>query len=242
MKKELIIKLAVLVSVLAMFVVNILSNVLPINGLTTAEISNAIQIYFVPAGYVFSIWGVIYLGIVIYLISMFTNFTKEDMAIAPFVIASSLANTIWIFMWHYQLIYLSVIFMLVILASLIVVALKLNKPEVSLVKKTPFNIYLGWISVASIANIAGALYTANWNGFGISPEIWSAIMLVIATGLAVLALIKKNIAYSLVILWAVIGIVLKFQGVSNIVAITATLSVIVLILFMGYKLFKKTNN
>lgn len=242
MKKELIIKLAVLVSVLAMFVVNILSNVLPINGLTTAEISNAIQIYFVPAGYVFSIWGLIYIGIVIYLISMFTNFTKEDMAIAPFVIASSLANTIWIFMWHYQLIYLSVIFMLVILASLIVVALKLNKPDVSLVKKTPFNIYLGWISVASIANIAGALYTANWNGFGISPEIWSAIMLVIATGLAVLALIKKNIAYSLVILWAVIGIVVKFQGVSNIVAITATLSVIVLILFMGYKLFKKTNN
>ncbi len=242
MKKELIIKLAVLVSVLAMFVVNILSNVLPINGLTTAEISNAIQIYFVPAGYVFSIWGLIYIGIVIYLISMFTNFTKEDMAIAPFVIASSLANTIWIFMWHYQLIYLSVIFMLVILASLIVIALKLNKPDVSLVKKTPFNIYLGWISVASIANIAGALYTANWNGFGISPEIWSAIMLVIATGLAVLALIKKNIAYSLVILWAVIGIVVKFQGVSNIVAITATLSVIVLILFMGYKLFKKTNN
>lgn len=242
MKKELIIKLAVLVSVLTMFVVNILSNVLPINGLTTAEISNAIQIYFVPAGYVFSIWGLIYIGIVIYLISMFTKFTKEDMAIAPFVIASSLANTIWIFMWHYQLIYLSVIFMLVILASLIVVALKLNKPDVSLVKKTPFNIYLGWISVASIANIAGALYTANWNGFGISPEIWSAIMLVIATGLAVLALIKKNIAYSLVILWAVIGIVVKFQGVSNIVAITATLSVIVLILFMGYKLFKKTNN
>ena len=241
MKKELIIKLAVLVSVLAMFVVNILSNALPINGLTTAEISNAIQIYFVPAGYVFSIWGVIYLGIVIYLISMFTNFTKEDMAIAPFVIASSLANTIWIFMWHYQLIYLSVIFMLVILASLIVVALKLNKPEVSLVKKTPFNIYLGWISVASIANIAGALYTANWNGFGISPEIWSAIMLVIATVLAVLALVKKNLAYTLVILWAVIGIVVKFQGISNIVSITATLSVIVLVLLMGYKLFRKTN-
>jgi len=242
MKKELIIKLAVLVSVLTMFVVNILSNVLPINGLTTAEISNAIQIYFVPAGYVFSIWGLIYIGIVIYLISMFTKFTKEDMAIAPFVIASSLANAIWIFMWHYQLIYISVIFMLVILASLIVVALKLNKPEVSLVKKTPFNIYLGWISVASIANIAGALYTANWNGFGIAPEIWSAIMLIIATVLAVLALLKKNIAYSLVILWAVIGIVVKFQGVSNIVAITATLSVIALILLMGYKLFRKTNN
>lgn len=241
MKKELIIKFAVLVSVLAMFVVNILSNALPINGLTTAEISNSLAIYFVPAGYVFSIWGVIYLGIIVYLISMFTNFKKEDMAIAPYVIASSLANTTWIFMWHYKLIYLSVIFMLIILASLIMIAIKLNKPEVSLAKKIPFNIYLGWISVASIADIAGALYTANWNGFGISPEIWSAVMIVIATALAILALIKKNIAYTLVILWALIGIVVKFQGVSNIVTITGILTLVVITLFMGYKLFKKSN-
>lgn len=241
MKKELIIKLAVLVSVLAMFVVNILSNALPINGLTTASISDSLAIYFVPAGYVFSIWGVIYLGIIIYLISMFVNFKKEDMAIAPYVIVSSLANTAWIFMWHYKLIYLSVIFMLIILASLIVIALKLNKPEVSSAKKIPFNIYLGWISVASIANIAGALYTANWNGFGISPEVWSAIMIVIATVLAILALIKKNAAYTLVILWALIGIVVKFQGISNIVTIVGIFASVAITLFMGYKLLRKSN-
>ena len=241
MKKELIIKLAVLVSVLAMFVVNILSNALPINGITTAAVSDSLAIYFVPAGYVFSIWGVIYLGIIIYLISMFVNFKKEDMAIAPYVIVSSLANTAWIFMWHYKLIYLSVIFMLIILASLIVIALKLNKPEVSSAKKIPFNIYLGWISVASIANIAGALYTANWNGFGISPEVWSAIMIVIATVLAILALIKKNAAYTLVILWALIGIVVKFQGISNIVTIVGIFASVAITLFMGYKLLRKSN-
>ena len=241
MKKELIIKLAVLVSVLAMFVVNILSNALPINGITTAAVSDSLSTYFVPAGYVFSIWGVIYLGIVIYLISMFVNFKKEDMAIAPYVIASSLANTAWIFMWHYKLIYISVIFMLIILASLILIALKLNKPEVSSAKKIPFNIYLGWISVASIANIAGALFTANWNGFGISPEVWSAIMIVIATVLAILALIKKNIAYTLVILWALVGIVVKFQGVSDIVTIVGIFASVAITLFMGYKLLRKSN-
>lgn len=241
MKKELIIKLTVLVSVLTMFVVNILSNALPINGLTTAEISNSLAIYFVPAGYVFSIWGVIYLGIIIYLISMFVNFRKEDMAIAPYVIISSLANTAWIFMWHYKSIYISVIFMLIILASLIMIAIKLNKPEVSLVKKTPFNIYLGWISVATIANIAGALYTANWSGWGIAPEVWSAIMIVIATALAILALIKKNLAYTLVILWALIGIVVKFQGVSNIVTIVGIFASVAITLFMGYKLLRKSS-
>ena len=172
---------------------------------------------------------------------MFVNFKKEDMAIAPYVIISSLANTAWIFMWHYKLLYISVIFMLIILASLIMIAIKLNKPEVSLVKKIPFNIYLGWISVASIANIAGALYTANWNGFGIAPEIWSAIMIVIATALAVVALIKKNVAYTLVILWALIGIVVKFQGISDIVTIVGIFASVAITLFMGYKLFKKSN-
>ncbi len=241
MKKELIIKLSILVSVLAMFVVNILSNALPINGITTAAVSDSLAIYFVPAGYVFSIWGVIYLGIIIYLISMFVNFKKEDMTIAPYVIISSLANTAWIFMWHYKLLYISVIFMLIILASLIMIAIKLNKPEISSAKKIPFNIYLGWISVASIANIAGALYTASWNGFGISPEIWSAIMIVIATVLAVIALVKKNVAYPLVILWALIGIVIKFQGISDIVTIVGIFASVAITLFMGYKLFKKSN-
>jgi len=104
MKKDLIIKLAVTASVVAMFVVNSLANILPINGITTGALSDAIPIYFVPAGYVFSIWGLIYAGLVVYMISMFTNFTKEDRAIYPWVIASSLANAAWIFLWHYRLV------------------------------------------------------------------------------------------------------------------------------------------
>lgn len=235
-------KLGVGISILTMFVVNILSNALPINGLTTAEISNALPIYFVPAGYVFSIWGIIYLGIVIYVISMLTNFTKEDMAIAPWIIVSSLANATWIFMWHYQFIYISVIFMLIILGSLIMISTKLAKKGVSLVKSIPFNIYLGWISVATIANISGALYTANWNGFGIMPEVWSVIMIIIATALAILALIKKNLAYTLVILWALIGIAVRFSDISNIVVIPALLCSFGMIVFLGYKLLRKANS
>jgi len=238
MKKDLIIKLAVTASVVAMFVVNSLANILPINGITTGALSDAIPIYFVPAGYVFSIWGLIYAGLVVYMISMFTNFTKEDRAIYPWVIASSLANAAWIFLWHYRLVYVSVIAMVIILASLIAIYTILHKAKkVSVLKTLPFNIYLGWISVASIANVSAALYVANWNGFGISPEIWSAIMIIVATGLAVYSMYKKTYSYSLVILWAIIGILVKFSGLSNPVEIATTVGILAIISVFGVKLY-----
>jgi len=238
MKKDLLIKLAVVASVVAMFVVNILANVLPINGITTATLSDAIPTYFTPAGYVFSIWGLIYAGIVVYVISMFTNFTDDDRKIYPWVIASSLANTGWIFLWHYRLIYLSVIAMVILLASLIAIYLILHKAKkISLLKTLPFNIYLGWVSVATIANISAALYVANWDGFGISPEVWSAIMIAITTAFAVYAILKKTYSYSLVILWAIIGILVKFSGLSNPVEIASTIGILTIISLIGFKLY-----
>jgi len=238
MKKDLIIKLAVTVSVAAMFVVNALANILPINGITTAQLSDAIPTYFTPAGYVFSIWGLIYIGIVVYVISMFTNFTDEDKKIYPWVITSSLANTAWIFLWHYRLIYVSVIAMVILLASLIAIYIILHRTKkVSILKTLPFNIYLGWISVATIANISAALYVANWNGFGISPEIWSAIMIIDAAGLAVYSILRKTYPYSLVILWAIIGILIKFSGLSNPVEIASTFGILAITGLIGFKLY-----
>ena len=238
MKKDLLIKLSVTVSVVAMFVVNALADILPINGITTGELSDAIPTYFTPAGYAFSIWGLIYAGLVVYMISMFTNFTKEDRAIYPWVIASSLANIAWLFLWHYRLIYVSVIAMAILLASIIAIYTILHKAKkVSILKTLPFNLYLGWISVASIANIAAALYVANWNRFGISPQVWSAIMIIVVTVLAVYSIFKKTYSYSLVILWAIIGILVKFSGLSNPIEIASTLGILAIISVLGVKLY-----
>ncbi|MDD4382446.1 MAG: tryptophan-rich sensory protein [Candidatus Dojkabacteria bacterium] len=236
-KKSLILKIATAASVLVMFVVNTLANTIPINGMTTGAVSDSIKIFFVPAAYVFSIWGLIYLGIVLYLFLMFKKYENFDKKISLWVIIGSLANAGWIFLWHYELIYSSVILMLVLLGSLIAIHLEMNKEKVSIWKRLPFNIYLGWISVATVANIAGALYLANWNGFGISGEIWSAIMIIIATTLGLIAAIKKNYAYTLVILWALIGILVRFSGVSDIVAVTSLITVILISVFFGIKLY-----
>ncbi|MDD4382282.1 MAG: tryptophan-rich sensory protein [Candidatus Dojkabacteria bacterium] len=241
-KKGLILKIATVVSIVVMFVVNILANAIPINGMTTGELSDAIPIYFVPAGYVFSIWGLIYLGLILYTFLMFKKYENFDKKISLWIVIGSLANAGWIFLWHYQLVYSSVILMLVLLASLIAIHLEINKEKVSIWKRIPFNIYLGWISVASIANISAALYLANWNGFGISGEIWSAIMIVIACGLGILAAVKKNIAYTLVILWALIGILVKFSGISDIITVTSLIACVAILGYFGAKLYLPNKN
>jgi len=132
------------------------------------------------------------------------------MKISPWIIVANIANTGWIFMWHYKLVYTSVILMAVLLVSLLAIYRIISKKEVSLLKKIPFSIYLGWISVASVANISAALYLAQWNGFGISSELWTVIMIGIVGVITILMLtLKKDISYSLVIIWALAGILVK---------------------------------
>ena len=78
--------------------------------------------------------------------------------------------------------------------------------------KTAFSIYLGWISVATIANFAALLVDLNWNGFGIPGATWTVIMLAVATLLSVAMIwFRKDWAYTLVMIWAFIAILVKRQ-------------------------------
>lgn len=239
MKKETILKLLTGLSILLMLVTNSLANILPINGYTTGALSDAIPIFFVPAGYVFAIWGVIYIGIIIYFISLIKNFTKEDATIAPWLIIGNIANSIWIFLWHYKMVYTSVIFMFILLLSLLVIYIKTNKTGVSLLKRIPFSIYLGWISVATIANVSAALYLLQWNGFGISSEFWAVIMVGVATVLTLLMLnIKRDYAYALVLIWALFGILYKFNTTSELLTAGITVSLFAIVGTFVYNMYK----
>lgn len=223
-------KYLVAVSLLITLVANALANIIPYNGLTTKEVSDLLPSFFVPAPYVFSIWSVIYLGLIAYVIYTFVKHKKIDEEISLWFIIANIANAIWMFTWHYQIIWLTVILMLVILASLLVIYIKLNRKDTDLIRKAPFSIYLGWISVATIANISSMLNFYGWDGFGISEPMWSTIMIGVATALAILMLqIKKDFLYALVILWAIIGIMFKFLIVSDLMVgaiITAILVII----------------
>ena len=210
-------------SVALALTVNILAVVLPLNGQNTGEISDRFEVFFVPAGYVFSIWGIIFIGWIAFVIYQFLPAQKENSRLRRlgyWFALSGVLNAAWLFCWHYNLFGLSVLVMLALLATLIVSYLKLDvgRAKVSAIEKwsmdIPFSIYLGWISVATIANITAYLYSIGWNGFGIPPQTWAVIMLVVASlvGLG-MALTRRDAGYLFVFVWAFAGIAIKHSAV-----------------------------
>jgi hypothetical protein len=203
----------------AVIIVNILANALPLNGLDTGEISDRFDIYFVPAGYVFSIWGLIYLGLIAFTIFQALP-AQRDSAFLDHIgylyAFSGAANIVWLFLWHYEVFTLTLLAMLAILGSLtaIYVRLKVGREKVSAQERwlvhVPFSVYLGWISVATVANTTQLLYYLNWGGWGIAPEVWAAVMLVVAAAIALTGnLARGDVAYNLVFVWAYVGIAVK---------------------------------
>ncbi len=219
MNKDVIRQISVIVSLVVAVVVNGLANALPINGITTAEISDSFAVFFVPAGYVFAIWGLIYLALFVYAIYQALPAQRENPRLRRtgwIFVLSSLANTAWIFCWHYGNYALSVAVMAVLLGSLIAIYWRLGTGRTAVsgaeqwAVRVPFSIYLGWITVATIANITVLLDYVNWNGWGITPEVWTVIMLAVAVVVAgLMALRHRDIAYLLVLVWAFAGIGVK---------------------------------
>ncbi|MDP3970580.1 MAG: tryptophan-rich sensory protein [bacterium] len=239
-------KISVLIGLVIMLIVNALAVLLPLNNKSTKELSDAIPTYFVPEGYVFSIWSLIYLALIAYAIYQILPKVKGNKklhSIAWLFVINALANSMWIFLWHYEYVATSVLAMLVILVTLILIYVKLDigRERVGakkyLLTHFPFSLYLGWISVATIANIAGALYVHEWSAWGIEPQTWSAIMLVVATALTVTMLLKRrDYVFAGVMVWAIIGIAMKFAD-TTIILWTAVLAIIVIIAVSLLKLF-----
>jgi len=218
----------VAITFLVMVVVNGLANALPLNGRLTGEVSDAYGNLFAPTGLTFAIWGVIYVLLACYTLYQLGLFrdpaTRGHDALLSKVgivfAVSSLANTVWIFTWHYDFITLSLLMMLVILVCLIVIATEVRKASLSAREtffiRVPFSVYFGWITVATIANVTVWLVSLGWDGFGIAEATWAVALIVIGAliGLAVI-LRNRDIGYGLVLAWAYLGIIIKHVGVDG---------------------------
>ncbi len=221
--KDTLRQISVILTIIATITVNVLANALPINGQNTGAISDRFQVYFVPAGYVFSIWGIIYIGLIAYAIFQALPAQRENPRLRStgwWVSLGGLANIIWIFLWHYEQFPLTLIAMLVLLATLIITYLRLGIGRSTVSKaetwavRVPFSIYLGWITVATVANLTQVLYFLNWDAFGISAVYWMWIILGAVFVIAgLMNFTRRDIAYSAVILWALAGIAIKFAEV-----------------------------
>jgi benzodiazapine receptor len=225
--KNTLLNITNLITVIFALAVNILATTLPLNGQNTGAISDRFHVYFVPAGYVFAIWGVIYLGWITFIIHQFRSSQKENprlQRLGYLFAFSNVANAAWLFCWHYNQFGLSVLVMLTLLGLLIASYLRLNVNGESVSNAErwsvdiPFSIYLGWITVATVANVTDWLYLVNWNGFGIAPTTWAISMLAVASllGLA-MAITRRDIGYLSVLVWAFIGIAVKQTSAPNVV-------------------------
>ena len=215
---------------------NELANIVAFGGVATADVSNLYDNLFTPAGYVFIIWGVIYLLLAVFSYYQYGADDSLHTRIDILFIASCLFNSVWIFLWHYMYVALSLVAMFGLLACLILIYLRLDigHAEVSQRKQymvhTTFSVYLGWITIASIANVSATAVSLNWDGFGINPETWGILIIIIALLLTLIVVAtRKDIAYSLVVVWALFGIASKQTENPNIVTIAQVSAIIILI-------------
>ncbi|MCC6497440.1 MAG: tryptophan-rich sensory protein [Propionibacteriaceae bacterium] len=234
----------------AMIVVNVLANALPINGRTTGGVSDAYQNLFAPAGLTFAIWGVIYflLGAhVLYQLGLFHGADDKGGAGEPHRVAllervgvlfslSSLANVAWILSWHYDLIGVSTLLLATMLVLLILITRTILAADLSprdrVFVRLPFSVYFGWITVATIANITVWLVSIGWDGLGIAESTWAVAIIAVGAIIGTAVILRdSDIAYGLVLVWAYLGIWIKhtsttgFDGAYPAVIITALVGI-----------------
>lgn len=233
-----------LIAIVAAFGVNLLANIAPPSGLTVADISNTTfqEVIITPANYAFIIWGVIYLGLISLgfyqaLPSQQKNATVKRLGY--FLVIASLAQIAWIFLFQYQLFNLSLVAMLLILLPLIRLYQSLDIGRVKTSRQSqwlihvPVSIYLAWISVATIVNVAVVLYNLGWSGWLLSPEIWTLVMLVVASLITAEVLVKHNdSAFALVIVWAFMAIALRHATTQVIFSSAGGLAIVILLLLL----------
>ncbi|MDX2159794.1 MAG: tryptophan-rich sensory protein [bacterium] len=185
---------------------------------TSAELGEARAIFFLPAGYVFGIWGIIYFGLGAYITYQLRPANYDSpihRQIGVLFILSCIGNAVWLVLFLNEQTWLSTLAMLLLLGSLIGIYVRLRSENRTVTPLerwavwVPFSIYLGWITVATVANFAAALFTSGYvtEFVGITADVWTVIMIGVAAVITGLMLFtRRDVAYALVVVWALVGI------------------------------------
>ncbi len=231
---------------------NYYSNTGNIGGKTVGELSAEYANYFTPAGYAFSIWGIIYLALIfqaIYILRAAFNPKMDGDFISqmgPYLIIANIFNAGWLWFWLTENTGLSVVAMIGILFCLLIVILGLGmnvrntSPQIRWLVRTPISIYAGWITVATVANVSAYLAKIGWGGFGIDEITWTVIMMAIAALVNIsVAFLRRLYAYPLVGVWALVAIANRHAGSEGLLHGTALICASVIVLALGFQFLKK---
>jgi hypothetical protein len=230
-----------LLAFIAMLAMNYLANALPINGKTTGQLSDLYPNLFTPAGITFSIWGLIYFLVLVFvMVQLMTGNQKLVASIGWAFVISSVFNALWILAWHYERTGLSVLIMLGLLASLVFINQQLSGMPFS-ITKLAFGIYLGWICIATIANVTALLVSINWGGLGISAEVWTILLIATGAIITIATMYRLHNPYlALAVIWAFAGIIIKRQADYQTIVIASAAGMIIVAVFAILLFFRKT--
>jgi hypothetical protein len=224
-------QITTLAAVLGSIAINTLSNVFPLNGVNVGNLSNTLfaSVQIIPANYAFAIWGLVYIGLIAFGIYQLQPSQRENPRLqhSGYLLAiACIAQCAWIYLFLARLFPLSNLAMLGILVPLIVMyqRLGIGRERVSRQERwfihLPISIYLGWISVATIVNVAIGLYSLKWDSWGIAPSVWTVVMMAIAAVIAIVISIQRHdTAYVMVIVWALVAIAIR-QANTPLIAMT----------------------
>jgi hypothetical protein len=243
-------QITTLAAVLGSIAINTLSNVFPLNGVSVGNLSNTLfaSVQIIPANYAFAIWGLIYIGLIAFGIYQLQPSQRQNPRLqhSGYLLAiACISQCAWIYLFLDRLFPLSNLAMLGILVPLMVMyqRLEIGQERVSRQERwlihIPISIYLGWISVASVVNVAIGLYSLKWDGWGITPSVWTMVMMTLAALIAaVMSIQRHDTAYVLVIIWALVAISIRQASIPSIVVTGWVLAIVL----MGINLTNLTRN
>ena len=243
MNRQFLFQVVNVVAFVVMVVVNGLAgSTTLLGGVTSADVSDMYPTLITPAGFTFAIWGIIYTLLLLFTVYQLLPKNRDKPFLSQVGMLfglSSACNVCWLFLWHYDYITYSLVLMLALLASLILVyrRLDIGKTAVSIKERVfvhlPFSVYMGWISIATIANVSVALTAVGWNGGGIEPSTWAVAIICVALLLSLAVLVtRKDIAYTLVVVWALLGIMTS-QSEQESIVLASEIGIVLLLAAIG---------
>ncbi len=222
-----------IIAAVVTIVFNALSQTLPIGVATTADIANRVPILFFPANITFSIWGVIYIGWIAFAIYQALPAQRSNpfvRAVGWWFVAGSLGNMLWLLLFQNLQFAVSTVPIVWLLVSLGIIYVNIRRVQVKPTTAdiwavfVPFSVYFAWAAVANVANASYVLFPgAGELWLGLSQEIWGVVMLVVAGAITgTVAYLNRDLPYFLVIVWAFVGIILRYPNI-QMIAVTSAL-------------------
>lgn len=229
----------VVVATAATIAFNALAGTGQINGVMTNEVSNKYPTVLTPAGYAFSIWALIYFGLIAFSIyQLLPSKMVRFRGVRTLYIVSCLLNCAWLYFWHRYSIGICLVLIIGLLATLALINIKLKNADSvrdAVFTKAPFGIYFGWLTAASIVNVFIYLKYIDLQMTASSWNVLGCAFLILAMIIALAVRVKlRNFLYPLAIAWAATGIAIQQQGNTAIILTAAICVIICLVLSISF--------